>query len=45
MKVATHDRGQVLDLAGANHLSPAIRDGIPLLVDTHDTAGRTGWGV
>ncbi len=43
MKIATHDRGQVLDFAGANHLSPAIREGIPLLVDAHDTAGRTGW--
>ena len=43
MKLATHDRGQVLDFAGANHLSPALRDGAPLLVDEHDTAGRVGW--
>lgn len=43
MKVATHDRGQVLDFAGANHLSPALREGVPLLVDAHDTPGRTGW--
>ena len=43
MKTATHDRGQVLDFAGANHLSPALRDGAPALVDEHETAGRTGW--
>ena len=29
MRLATHDRGAVLDLAGANHLSPALRDGQP----------------
>ena len=43
MKVATHDRGAVLDLAGANHLSPAIREGVPALVAEGETAGRTGW--
>lgn len=43
MRTATHDRGQVLDLAGANHLSPAIRDGAPVLVGEGETAGRTGW--
>lgn len=43
MKLATHDRGEVLDLAGANHLSPAIREGVPALVGEGETAGRTGW--
>ena len=44
MKLATHDRAEVLNLAGANHLSPAIRDGAPVLVAHTETAGRTGWG-
>ena len=43
MRTATHDRGQVLDFAGSNHLSPALRDGTPALVDEHETAGRIGW--
>jgi len=43
VKTATHDRGQVLDFAGSNHLSPALRDGGPVLVDEHETAGRIGW--
>jgi hypothetical protein len=43
MKLATRDRGAVLDLAGANHLSPALRDGIPALVGEGETSGRTGW--
>lgn len=43
MRLATHDRGAVLDLAGANHLSPALRDGRPALVPESETAGRTGW--
>jgi hypothetical protein len=43
VRLATHDRGQVLDLAGANHLSPAIREGVPALVGEGETAGRTGW--
>jgi hypothetical protein len=43
MKIATHDRAEVLNLAGAQHLSPAIRDGAPVLVEHGETAGRTGW--
>jgi hypothetical protein len=43
MKLATHDRGAILDLAGANHLSPALRDGLPTLVAEAETAGRVGW--
>jgi hypothetical protein len=43
VKLATHDRGQVLDFAGSNHLSPAIRDGAAVLVDEHETAGGVGW--
>ena len=43
MKTATHDRGQVLDFAGSNHLSPALRDGNPALVDENETSGRIGW--
>jgi hypothetical protein len=43
MKLASHDRGTILDLAGANHLSPALRDGRPALVDESETAGRIGW--
>jgi hypothetical protein len=44
MKVATHDRGEVLSLAGFHHLSPALVDGAPRLVDEGENAGRTGWG-
>ena len=43
MKLATHDRGAILDLAGANHLSPALRDGVPALVGEDETPGRIGW--
>jgi hypothetical protein len=43
MKIATHDRAEVLNLAGTNHLSPAIRDGAPVLVEHGETTGRTGW--
>ncbi len=43
MRLATHDRGQVLDFAGSNHLSPALRDGVPALVDEGETGGRIGW--
>ncbi len=45
MKIATHDRGEVLNLAGANHLSPAIVDGRPRLVGEGETAGRAGWAA
>ena len=43
MKTATHDRGQVLDFAGFHHLSPALRDGLPVLVGEGETSGRIGW--
>lgn len=43
MKLATHDRGEILALAGFHHLSPAIRDGAPRLVDEGESAGRLGW--
>ncbi len=45
MKIATHDRGEVLNLAGANHLSPAVVDGRPCLVAEGETAGRAGWAA
>jgi len=43
MKMATHDRGEVLSLAGFHHLSPALRDGTPRLVGKAEKAGRVGW--
>jgi len=43
MKVATHDHGEILDFAGAHHLSPALRDGAPRMVDEGENAGRIGW--
>ncbi len=43
MRVATHDRGEVLNLAGASHLSPAMRDGGPVLVAEGENPGRIGW--
>jgi hypothetical protein len=43
MKIATHDRGEVLTFAGFHHLSPALRDGAPRLQDEGETAGRIGW--
>jgi hypothetical protein len=43
MKVATHDRGEVLSFAGFHHLSPALKDGAPRLVDEGENAGRIGW--
>ena len=43
MRVASHDRAEVLGLAGSRHLSPAVRDGVPVLVPEGDNAGRTGW--
>lgn len=43
MRVASHDRGAILDLAGNGHLSPAIRDGVPALAPEGENAGRTGW--
>lgn len=43
MRVASHDRGEILNAAGAGHLSPAVRDGAPLLAAEGDGAGRVGW--
>jgi hypothetical protein len=43
VKLATHDRGAALNLAGFHHLSPALRDGLPVLVGEGETAGRIGW--
>jgi hypothetical protein len=43
MKVATHDRGEVLSFAGFHHLSPVLRDGRPRLVGEGEGAGRVGW--
>ncbi len=43
MKLATFDRGEVLNLAGFHHLSPALRDGIPVLLGEGETSGRIGW--
>lgn len=41
---ATTDRGDILHLAGRRHLSPALRDGRPVLVEGHDpSAVRCGW--
>jgi hypothetical protein len=39
----THDRGEILHRAGRARLSPALRDGAPVLVPMSDTAGRCGW--
>ena len=43
MHVATHDRGEILNLAGTGHLSPALRDGAPVLVAEGENPGRVGW--
>ena len=43
MRMATHDRGEVLSFAGFHHLSPALRDGAPRLVAEAENAGRVGW--
>jgi hypothetical protein len=43
MRIASHDRAEVLNVAGAGHLSPAVRDGVPCLVHEGETAGRVGW--
>ena len=42
-EVRTTDRGEILHLSGRHRLSPALRDGAPLLVPVGDTAGRCGW--
>ena len=43
MRLATHDRGEVLSFAGFHHLSPALRDRAPRLVGEGENAGRLGW--
>jgi hypothetical protein len=43
VRTVTQDRGAVLNAAGFQHLSPALRDGAPALVPEGETAGRTGW--
>jgi hypothetical protein len=40
---ATRDRCDIIHLAGRLRLSPAVRDGNPLLVPVGDQAGRCGW--
>lgn len=40
--ITTTDRGVVIHFAGRHHLSPALRDGAPVLVGP-DPGGRTGW--
>ncbi len=40
---ATRDRCDIIHLAGRLRLSPAVRDGDPLLVPVGDNAGRCGW--
>jgi len=39
----TADRADIIHFAGRHRLSPAVRDGAPLLVATGDAAGRCGW--
>ncbi len=39
----THDRGDILHLAGRRHLSPALRGEDPTLVPVGDREGRCGW--
>lgn len=41
--VVTADRGVVLQLAGRHRLSPALRDGAPVLLGAGEVAGRCGW--
>ena len=43
MKMATHDRGEVVSFAGFHRLSPALRGGAPRLVVEAEKAGRVGW--
>ena len=40
---ATRDRCDIVHLAGRRRLSPALRDGAPVLVPVGDNAGRCGW--
>lgn len=44
MRVATHDRGEIIHLAGLLGLSPALKDGAPAFSAGHDPAlKRCGW--
>ena len=43
MRIASRDRAELLGVAGAGHLSPAVQDGVPALLPEGDGAGRTGW--
>lgn len=43
MRMATRDRGQILDVAGFHSLSPGLRDGRPALLPEGEPSGRTGW--
>lgn len=40
---AAIDRGEIIHLAGAHDLSPALREGAPALLPMGDNAGRCGW--
>lgn len=39
----TRDRGDVVHFAGRHHLSPALRDGVPVLVAHGEPGRRCGW--
>ena len=41
--VVTADRAVILHLAGRHRLSPALRDGAPVLLGPGDVTGRCGW--
>lgn len=44
MKVATHDRGEIIHFAGLLGLSPAMKDGAPAFSAGHDPSlKRCGW--
>ena len=42
MRVTT-DRGEIIHHAGFHRLSPAVREGAPVLAGPGDPAGRCGW--
>ncbi|HEU4383695.1 MAG TPA: hypothetical protein VFR85_09345 [Anaeromyxobacteraceae bacterium] len=43
MRRATADRGEIVHVAGLHGLSPALRDGAPVLSSGHGDAARCGW--
>jgi hypothetical protein len=43
VRVASHDRGEILNAAGQGHLSPAVLDGVPVLLPEGENPGRVGW--